>query len=68
MVEAGGFPSGRKAWTRHGSTRYLWKPDDLVKAIEYVSEGQGPDLPTLPGSLPYGRGSDPENPPTEPRQ
>ncbi len=28
-------------WTRHGSTRYLWKPTDLEAAIRYVVEEQG---------------------------
>src|SRR5262249_40856381 len=26
----------RKRWTRHGSTRYLWRDDDVIHAIEYV--------------------------------
>jgi len=30
-----------RRWTRHGSTRYLWKPAAVVAAIEYVVYGQG---------------------------
>jgi len=31
----------RKRWARHGSTRWLWKDQDLVDAIRYVVEEQG---------------------------
>lgn len=30
-------------WTKHGSTRYLWKESDLEPAIRYVLEGQEAD-------------------------
>ena len=30
-----------KPWSRHGSTIYLWKDEDVAKAIEYVVLGQG---------------------------
>jgi len=30
-------------WTKHGSTRYLWKERDLEPAIRYVLEGQDAD-------------------------
>jgi REP element-mobilizing transposase RayT len=33
--------SGRKRWTRHGSTRYLWTDEDVRAAVRYVVEGQG---------------------------
>ena len=33
--------SARKRWTRHGSTRYLWKTEDLANAIQYVLHEQG---------------------------
>jgi len=79
MVERGTLPAGTKAWARHGSTRYLWREDELRGACEYVLEGQGAELPgarsaetPLPygrgseegGSLPYGRGSDQRPRPT----
>ena len=57
LVEAGLLERGSRAWTRHGSTRYLWKRGDLLKAVEYVLDGQGPDL-ARGVSLPDGRGSD----------
>ena len=31
----------RKRWARHGSTRWLWKDEDVQKAICYVLSGQG---------------------------
>ena len=31
----------QKRWTRHGSTRYLWKIKDVAAAIEYVVHQQG---------------------------
>jgi REP element-mobilizing transposase RayT len=33
--------SERKRWARHGSTRWLWKDQDVQKAIRYVVEEQG---------------------------
>lgn len=44
MREEGVLDPGSKAWTRHGSTRYLWKPEQLEAACRYVCEGQGVDL------------------------
>jgi REP element-mobilizing transposase RayT len=31
----------RLRWSRHGSTRYLWKPEHVRAAMEYVVHGQG---------------------------
>ncbi len=31
----------RKRWTRHGSTVYLWKDEDVASAVNYVVRGQG---------------------------
>jgi REP element-mobilizing transposase RayT len=31
----------RKRWARHGSTRWLWKDEDVREAIRYVVEEQG---------------------------
>jgi Transposase IS200 like len=31
----------RKRWTRHGSTRWLWKDQDVREAIRYVIDEQG---------------------------
>ncbi len=31
----------RKRWSRHGSTRWLWKEEDVSHALRYVVEEQG---------------------------
>jgi REP element-mobilizing transposase RayT len=31
----------RKRWTRHGSTRWLWKPRHISAAMQYVVAEQG---------------------------
>ena len=31
----------RKRWARHGSTRWLWKDQDVQEAVRYVVEEQG---------------------------
>ena len=33
--------SDRRRWARHGSTRWLWKDQDVQNAIQYVVEEQG---------------------------
>ncbi len=33
--------ANRRRWTRHGSTRYLWKPKQIGAAIHYVVREQG---------------------------
>jgi len=42
---AGLFTIDQKVWTEHGSTRYLWDDAAVHNAVDYVTEGQGPDLP-----------------------
>jgi REP element-mobilizing transposase RayT len=32
-----------RVWSRHGSTRYIWKPGQLAEACRYVVESQGED-------------------------
>ncbi len=34
----------RKRWARHGSTRWLWKDEDVQQALQYVVEEQGEPL------------------------
>jgi len=34
----------RKRWARHGSTRWLWKQQNIAAAIRYVVEGQGDSM------------------------
>ena len=31
----------RKRWARHGSTRWLWKPENISAAVRYVVDEQG---------------------------
>jgi REP element-mobilizing transposase RayT len=45
LVEQKVFPAKTKAWSRHGSTRYLWTTESIKKACKYVLEGQDPDTP-----------------------
>jgi REP element-mobilizing transposase RayT len=44
LREAGLVAEGFKPWSRHGSTRYLWRVDQIEAACSYVLEGQGGDL------------------------
>ena len=41
LTSAGFECSDRKRWTRHGSTRYLWKVSDIEGTMQYVIELQG---------------------------
>ena len=66
LAEGGLIERGAKVWTRHGSTRYLWNPEDIAAAVWYVLDGQGPDLmpsntedPLAAGRSLIGRGSEP---------
>jgi REP element-mobilizing transposase RayT len=34
----------RKRWARHGSTRWLWRPEHVSAAIQYVVAEQGDDM------------------------
>lgn len=44
LKRAGLMPRTAEVWTRGGSTRYLWRDDDVNAACRYVLERQGPDL------------------------
>jgi REP element-mobilizing transposase RayT len=41
LNEAGFETSKHKRWSRHGSTRYVWKVEELANAIQYVLHEQG---------------------------
>ncbi len=43
LRECGVAERGQSVWTRHGSTRYLWKEHELEPAVRYVVEGQDED-------------------------
>jgi REP element-mobilizing transposase RayT len=42
----------RKRWAWHGSTRWLWKREEVSAAIEYVVERQGDPLAVFQASGP----------------
>ena len=44
--------AGRRRWSRHGSTRYLWTDDDVRAAIEYVVREQGEPMEVFETSSP----------------
>ena len=44
LRESGRIAHDQQPWTRHGSTKYLWKPRDVEAAIAYVLDGQGMDF------------------------
>lgn len=39
-------------WARHGSTRWLWKDQDVRNAIHYVVDEQGPPMSSFVGDVP----------------
>ena len=41
LVESGLDVGSRRRWTLHGSTRYLWKPEHIGRAVHYVGREQG---------------------------
>ncbi len=41
LKRAGLDAAGKRRWTRHGSTRYLWKPEQIGAAVHYVVREQG---------------------------
>ncbi len=44
LREAALVAPDERVWVRHGSTRHLWEPAQIVAACEYVCEHQGEDL------------------------
>lgn len=47
------FPAeqGRKRWTRHGSTRYLWTEESVARKVHYVLHKQGEPMECKPDSV-----------------
>jgi valyl-tRNA synthetase len=41
LTEAGLIAEGNKTWSRHGSTRHLWKSTDIANAMHYTLHAQG---------------------------
>lgn len=54
MVEGGALPAAVKAWSRHGSTKYLWSLGGLEASRRYVQEEQGEPLPELEPAASHG--------------
>ncbi len=44
LADAGLESRDRPKWAVHGSTRWIWEEAELVRAIEYVLDGQGNDM------------------------
>lgn len=44
LRDAGLWSRDERVWTKHGSTRYLWKASEIEQATAYVVEGQGSEL------------------------
>lgn len=42
----------RRRWARRGSTRWLWKDQDVREAIRYVVEQQGEAMAVCLGDVP----------------
>lgn len=47
----------RRRWTRHGSTRYLWRGDAVRAAVQYVLYEQGAPMAVFERTLLDSRGS-----------
>jgi hypothetical protein len=47
MCLASVWQRGQKPWSRHGSTCYLWNEKSVARAIDYVINGQGDELPNF---------------------
>jgi REP element-mobilizing transposase RayT len=45
LREAGLVSPDARVWSRGGSTRYLWKPRNVERAVNYTLYGQGDELP-----------------------
>jgi REP element-mobilizing transposase RayT len=45
MRENGCWQSTMSPWADKGSNRYLWNEESIARAVDYVINGQGDDLP-----------------------
>ena len=52
LSQLGRDKPGRRRWARHGSTRWLWKDQDVREAIRYVIEQQGEPMAVFLGGVP----------------
>ncbi len=51
LTRFGVDPTCRRWWTRGGSTKYLWREEDVDSAIEYVVERQGEKMAVYDGRV-----------------
>ncbi len=49
LTRCGVDPTGRRRWTSHGSTEYLWREEDVDSVIEYVVDRQGEKMAVYDG-------------------
>jgi hypothetical protein len=47
---AGLDATGRKRWSRHGSTRYLWSQEEIAARVDYTLHQQGAPMETFEGT------------------
>jgi REP element-mobilizing transposase RayT len=45
MRENGCWSDTKSPWADKGSNRYLWNEESIVRAVDYVINGQGDNLP-----------------------
>ena len=45
MRESGCWQSNKSPWAKKGSKRNLWNEESIARAVDYVINGQGDDLP-----------------------
>ena len=67
LNQAGYDHSERKRWTRHGSTRYLFRPADVETAIRYVLYEQGTAMAVYPLTEPNNQPNNQPDDQPEPR-
>jgi hypothetical protein len=51
LNELGFDTADRKRWARHGSTRWLWKREDVQAALAYVVDKQGEKMAVYQANL-----------------
>ena len=51
LNELGFDTADRRRWARHGSTRWLWKREDVLAALAYVVDKQGEKMAVYEANL-----------------
>ena len=55
LNKTGWDEENRRRWSRHGSTKYLWRNDQLSDAVDYVIGGQGEPMDLYHNPNPFPR-------------